>query len=117
VLIDKNAHRKNLPEVLIPQTRYGQLKRILGVKLSPSPLIQSEHKSVRLVLAVLVKCKVTRAHPSLDIHYYPDGAAGEGQMDVLDLQCVHCAVGRVLDRREWAVIDRSGSLARALFTD
>ncbi|KAJ8089146.1 hypothetical protein PM082_014394 [Marasmius tenuissimus] len=37
----------------------------------------------------------------------------EGPMHVVDVMNVQCLVGRVKDRNEWAVVDRSGALAQA----
>lgn len=50
----------------------------------------------------------------LDINYYRQAS---GQIQVIDLACVQCVVGRVLSRGRWAIIDRSGSMARAIFVD
>lgn len=49
----------------------------------------------------------------LDIHYYDK----EGQLDIVDLTTIQCVVGRVHDRNRWALIDRSGQLARAVWED
>ncbi|KAF8160546.1 hypothetical protein K438DRAFT_1619176, partial [Mycena galopus ATCC 62051] len=48
----------------------------------------------------------------LDIHFY----SRLGALEVIDVTSVQFLVGRVKDSREWAIIDRSGSLARAIWT-
>lgn len=56
----------------------------------------------------------TAASNGLDLHYY----SKMGRVEVVDLTCVQCVVGRVKDpdtKNGWVVIDRSGSLARAVF--
>jgi len=50
----------------------------------------------------------------LDLHYY----SKMGCVEVLDMTCVQCVVGRVKDpdtSNGWVLVDRSGSLARAAF--
>jgi len=47
---------------------------------------------------------------SLDMHFYRD----VGVLDVVDITCLQCLVGRVKDGARWAIIDRSGRLARAV---
>lgn len=111
---DANMNYRHRPEVLVASTHYGQLLRVLEVSLEPSLMTQSDVPTP-ILLAVIRECKVSRDHNDLDIHYYPVGARGEGPLDVLDLRSVQCLIGRVKDRGEWAIIDRSGTLARAIF--
>lgn len=35
----------------------------------------------------------------------------------MDLTCVQCVVGRIKSRGRWALLDRSGTMARAMFAD
>jgi hypothetical protein len=37
-----------------------------------------------------------------------------GRLDVVDVTCLQCLVGRVKDNNRWAIIDRSGHLVRAV---
>jgi hypothetical protein len=48
----------------------------------------------------------------LDIRHY----SSEGALHVVDITSVQCLVGRIRDRNKWAIIDRSGTLARAMYT-
>lgn len=42
----------------------------------------------------------------------------EGLIDVVDIKSVQCVVGRVKDHQgRWALVDRSGPLAHAIFAD
>jgi hypothetical protein len=116
VLVDAEERHHRRAERLVPVTRYGQLLRILGLQLKASPLLNTT-KTTTILLAVIQSCKLSGSHASLDIHYYPDGAAGRGFTEVVDLQCVQCVVARALDRKEWGIMDRSGSLARAVFVE
>ena len=63
-------------------------------------------------------CKVLSRHGSLDIHYYKT----YGTPMVFDATCVQCLVGRVELSRgalasDWAIIDRSGTLAQAYYVE
>ena len=40
-----------------------------------------------------------------------------GALEVVDIKCIQCVVGRVEDRGRWGLVDRSGPLAHAVFTD
>ncbi len=69
-----------------------------------------------IILGAIRNCAVTQSHPRLDCHYYSQ----YGELSVVDLQCIQCAVGRVPTGRageQWGIIDRSGSLARAVVID
>ena len=43
--------------------------------------------------------------PSLDIHFY----SRDGGLEVVDVTTIHCLVGRIKDRNEWATIERGGT--------
>ena len=64
-----------------------------------------------VVLAAIRQCEVSSTHRKLDIHYYTRA----GPIDVVDISTVQALVGRVKDIERWAIVDRSGSLARAEF--
>ena len=66
-----------------------------------------------LLLAAVQSCVVEERHPSLDICYF----SRYGALDVIDIDCVRCLVGRIYDRNRWAVIDRSGTLDRNLYIE
>jgi hypothetical protein len=114
VLEDVNRRFRGRPALLVPQTRYGRLQRILGVTLAPSPFTNST-RPVTVVFAVIRTLKITRTHARLDVHYAPATSGTFSAPEAVDLSCIQCVVGRVPDRKEIAVIDRSGALSRALF--
>ena len=72
-----------------------------------------------LLLAEIQPCNILSKHALLDIHYFKTYKTPL----IFDLTCVQCLVGRVkLDcsngsNGEWAIIDRSGSLAQAFYTE
>jgi len=40
-----------------------------------------------------------------------------GALDLIDVKCIQCVVGHIEDRGRWGLVDRSGLLAHAVFTD
>ncbi|KAI0326297.1 hypothetical protein GY45DRAFT_1259252 [Cubamyces sp. BRFM 1775] len=109
-LVDRNARSRNAAIQLVPKTFYGQLQRILVLHCPPIP--SSTHSALTpLIFAVIRTCKITADHPTLDIHYY----SRDSSTDLVDITTVQCLVGRVRDRNQWAIIDRSGTLSRALY--
>ena len=66
-----------------------------------------------LILAEIQPCKILYKHSKLDIHFFK----AYGTPLIFDVTCVQCLVGRVkLDcANEWAIIDRSGTLAQAYY--
>jgi hypothetical protein len=69
-----------------------------------------------VVFAVIRKCHIADEDPNgLDIHYYER----EGALDIVDLNTVQCLVGRIWVSlsKQWAIVDRSGQLARVQWDD
>jgi hypothetical protein len=110
MLIDKNANYRNRPVVLEPAIFFGQLQHIFVVQLTASKTLKLA-KPETLILAAIRTCSDRRLEGN-GIYYYTE----EGRMEVVDMSCVQCLVGRVSDRGRWAIIDRSESSARPVFT-
>jgi hypothetical protein len=106
--VDLHSHARKRAQELRLDTFYGQLEHIVVVHLSPSPALKLVSQTV-VFLAVVRNCPVSHTN-SLDIHFYQD----LGRLDVVDITCLQCLVGRVRDGTRWAIIDRSGGLARAM---
>ncbi|OSD02646.1 hypothetical protein PYCCODRAFT_1367075 [Trametes coccinea BRFM310] len=113
LLVDANARYRNRPVVLQPATFFGQLQHIFEIQLSAMPRngYPGPNPPPPVVLAAIQTCTIQRSNVTLDIHYY----SRMGGTDYVDIQTVQCVVGRIKDRGQYAVIDRSGSLSRALF--
>lgn len=110
--MDKNARFPRRPVVLEKHTYYGELQYLFVVRLRPSTRLNlTEHTTI--VLAAIRTCSIEETHGTLDIQYY----SKEGRLDVVDVSCVQCLVGRIRNGARWAVIDRSGNLARAVYVD
>lgn len=93
---------------------FGQLKTILVTELPPG-IVPAITQPKRVVL-VAIDPRDTTNETSLDIPYYTEPSKPVAPR-VVDINTVMCLVGRIKDRGQWAVIDRSGDLARADFVD
>ncbi|KAJ6521755.1 hypothetical protein B0H19DRAFT_1277057 [Mycena capillaripes] len=111
LLVDKNQRNSRLAPSFKPVTFYGQLQNIFVVKLPPAVELELKEPTT-LILAAVTECKIT-AKNDLDMHYYRT----EGPLQIVDITCVQCLVGRVktTNKKEWVIIDRSGSVARPYY--
>ena len=113
--VDKNARKRRKKPDYELQTFYGRLEHVITITFAnPAALDDLDLNSPTTVaLAVLRTCTVSTSDQRLDIHYYAD----YGGLDVLDIQSIQCVVGRIpvsTGGDNWAIVDRSGSLSRAL---
>ena len=97
-------------------TFYGQLLRVFCITIEASAAINLT-QSETVILAEIQPCKILSRHSVLDIHYYKT----YGTPLVFDATCIQCLVGRVkmdsIGVADWAIIDRSGTLAQAYYTE
>jgi hypothetical protein len=63
-----------------------------------------------LLFAAIRPCK-SKINPRSKFPEYRDLAG----MEIVDLNSVQAAVGRIFDRDKWSIIDRSGTLAHVQF--
>jgi hypothetical protein len=112
MLVDKNARHIRKPVVLESGIFFGQLQNIFVIKFPASPVLKLESETT-LILAAVRTCANPRMKGENDIYYY----SREGHLEVIDMSCVQCLVGRVKDGNEWAIIDRSDRCARPVFVE
>ena len=116
MLVDRytrQAHRQPDYEL---RTFYGRLEHIFVVQFKGPYPGRGQGDACTLFLVAIRSCTVNRPDPqlqALDIHFY----SSEGPLHVVDITSLQCLIGRIWDRDQWAIIDRSGSLARALYTE
>jgi hypothetical protein len=113
-LVDVHARNYARAPEFVLKTFYGRLDSILVLNMPVAPRLNIT-KPESVILAVIKECVVEDgdAH-GLDIHFY----RRDGSLQVMDLACVQCLVGRVrLANGSWAILDRSGTLARAQYVD
>ena len=102
-LVDRYARRKRrIPEFEV-QNFFGQLQRILVLELPSTPRLNIAMPTT-VILALIKNVKVTLTD---SVYYYK----GFGADEVVDLTTVQCVVGRIWDRDEWAIVDRSDNVA------
>ena len=113
MLVDRNARHQNLPVVLQPETFFGQLQHIIVMNIGPSEELDLKEPET-IILAVIRSCADAKKLPGgSDIYYY----SREGSLEVVDVNCIQCGVGRIKDGDSWAIVDRSGEYAHPVFTD
>jgi len=66
-----------------------------------------------LCLTVIQQVVVPSACMVLPVPYY----LRTGSLHPVDIKSIQCVVGRVKDQERWGLIDRSGPLAHAVFTE
>lgn len=100
-----------------PKTFYGRLEHIYTITFPAGCLGLQIFHPTTYILACIHQCRIRTEDPQLtrlDIHLYKDG--DDTRLDVTDITGVQCLVGRVKDGPNgWAIIDRSGTLARAVY--
>jgi hypothetical protein len=109
--VDANSRARNRAPDFHLESFFGQLVHIFVARL-PATRDLKLAEPTEVFLAAIRNCKIVGAN-SLDMHYYQD----LGRLDILDITCLQCLVARVLDDKTWAVLDRSGKLARAMEAD
>jgi hypothetical protein len=99
------------------ETFYGRLEHIFLIKL-PAECLNNTHFSSNepIILAAIRSCKLDSTPAELgklDIHLY----SHEGSLDFVDITSIQALVGRIpcSTGSKWAIVDRSGTLARAVF--
>ncbi|KAI0046026.1 hypothetical protein FA95DRAFT_1583188 [Auriscalpium vulgare] len=113
VLVDQNARRRKVAPVFEMTTFYGRVQHIFAIRM-PRCVELGIAAPETIFLAGITQCQVEATHSALDIQYYKQESKTE---EIVDIQCIQCLVGRVRDvgNPRWAIIDRSGSLSRALY--
>ncbi|KIJ59345.1 hypothetical protein HYDPIDRAFT_100865 [Hydnomerulius pinastri MD-312] len=109
-LVDQFARQPRRRPEYVMKTFYGRLAHIFTVSLPSSTSLHLSDSTIHF-LAAIETCEIERSRADLDIHYYRK----LGALDTVDITCIQCLVGRVRVGDQWAIIDRSGDLARAVY--
>ncbi|KAF9474439.1 hypothetical protein BDN70DRAFT_815708 [Pholiota conissans] len=123
MLVDVNERHRQQETILDLQTFYGQLQNIILLKFQDPTARRALGLTANaldidvLIFAAIRTCNLGPNDPNLrglDVHFY----STLGALQIVDLNCVQCLVARVKDVDQgWAIIDRSGSLVRAVVDD
>ncbi|TDL18506.1 hypothetical protein BD410DRAFT_816196 [Rickenella mellea] len=112
LLVDIYARQRRRAPEYEPRDFFGQLRRIIVVRLKPATELELE-RPVTILLAAIQRINASPAN-SDGMRFYKDMA----DIEVVDLASVQCVIGRVKDHMgQWFIIDRSGPMARAEFVD
>jgi hypothetical protein len=100
--VDRHArHSRKTPD-FEEKTFFGQLNCILVLELPATPRLNLAEPTT-VILALIQEVKATLSN---GIYTYKEFGAEE----VVDLKMVQCVVGRVKNRGEWSIIDRSDNV-------
>lgn len=95
----------------IKKTFYGRLEHIYVLEIGPAPALDLQDRTT-IFLAAIRECVLDQDYDiGMDIHLYSQ----EGRLDLGDLTSIQCMVARVKWGNKYAIIDRSGSLSRAIY--
>lgn len=99
-------------------THYGKLEHIITIGFPEGCEGFQPSGSTNSIFALVHRCILKTNDPQLaglDIHFF---SKEKESFDVVDITCVQCLVGRVIAGKDnWAIIDRSGKLARAMYEE
>ncbi|TBU31203.1 hypothetical protein BD311DRAFT_786599 [Dichomitus squalens] len=110
--VDRHARNHRADPDFVAKDFWGQLLNIFVLNIDDSgAYLLGEHSSRRtFFLTEVRRCKIV-SKDVLGNMYYRE----MGTVDVVDLESIQCVVGRIYDRKEWAIVDRSDPLAHASF--
>lgn len=116
MLVDIHAKRRQLMPKFEVQTFYGQLQHIFVIRFAEECDLDLDGQDT-IIMAAVRNCVIEEKHPAssdtLDIHSY----MRQGALHFFDVMGLQCLVARVLDGERWSILDRSGSLARAMYLE
>lgn len=114
MLVDIFARQKNRPPQYSLETFFGQLQHLFSIRFDDGHDLGFDGPTT-IILAAIRNCVLEQQiYPNgLDMHPY----SRTGALHIVNVKNIQCLVGRVLDRGQWTIIDRSGSLAWAVFDD
>ncbi|KAG8684157.1 hypothetical protein FRC08_013841 [Ceratobasidium sp. 394] len=97
--------RRNTPEDLVRKSHYGQVQHVFRLRLPPKIPGNPGNKARTLLLALIFKAKTkVEATYEYEVVSY-SGELSKGE--IVDVATIQCVVGRVFDRKEWWIIDRT----------
>ena len=93
---------------------FGQLRYIVVIPILKSKELKTkEPQNVCLVVIRQVHATLPNGHAVLPIPFYSQ----TGALDPADIKSIQCVVGRVEDQGKWGLMDCSGPLAHAVFSE
>jgi hypothetical protein len=98
-------------------TFYGKLQHIIGIHFGSPQQELSLNEPKTIMLGAIKTCEGSKPDSNLlglDFQFYQKEKEA---FSIVDIGCIECLVGRVRDveRRRWAIVDRTGSLVRDVY--
>jgi len=118
MLVDKYANQRNRCPLFGLETFYGQLDRLFLIQFSPNCTYAKVGSSKPIILAAIRNCKLERLTTNLKAWTPTSSQDRCSRLHFIDVTSIQALVGRVpcdTAGADCAIIDRSGSLARAVF--
>lgn len=102
-----------MPEKLEAHTFYGQVLKFVELTLPVDSITsgnspETEHNPLQIILLAVIETVKLVAKNQLGIPYYRCNETRA--IEVIDVSCIDCVVGRVKERGKWAIIERPKSL-------
>jgi hypothetical protein len=96
------------------QTFFRQLCYVIVIPIPESNKLKTKkHETLCLVVIWQVHTNFPNAYTMLLILYYSQ----TGALDPADIKFIQCIVSCVEDRGDWGLVDHSGPLMHAVFTE
>jgi hypothetical protein len=113
MLVDVFTQQKSRAPKFKLETFFGQLQHLFCVRFVECPDL-GIHGETTILLAAIRTCIITKnvLLEGLDMHDY----SRFGSLHFVDIKNIQCLVARIVDRNQWTILDRSGSLAQATYT-
>jgi hypothetical protein len=103
MLVDKNTRYRNRPVVLEQATFFGQVIHIFVLRLGISKRLKLKAPET-LILAAIRSCANVKNRDSGGSSFY---YTQEGCLEVVDMNCIKCVIGRIKDGHDWVILDRN----------
>ena len=112
-LVDKNQDYRNFPVDLKLKIFFGQLLNIVIIPIPKSRELQTTEPETLCLVVIRQVHLLSDSHQVLSVPSY----SRTGTLDPIDVKSIQCVVSRVKDGRKWVLVDCSGPLAHAVFSE
>ena len=92
---------------------FGQLLNIVIIPIPKSRELQMTEPETLCLTVIQQVHLLSDSHPVLSVPSYSQ----TGTLDPVDVKSIQCIVSCVKDGRKWALVDCSGPLAHAVFSE
>ncbi|KAG9042182.1 hypothetical protein FS837_011179 [Tulasnella sp. UAMH 9824] len=104
LLEDRHFHQRNRRPAGVNVVReyYGQLQSLFVIEIPPSPIIGTTDVQTLALAAVLP----VRLNGQNNAKQVVCKANAFDALEVIDIQCLECVVGRIIDRGKWVFVEQ-----------